>query len=79
MSWLGIQTIPLSTAYLKLSWVKDVMAVIVADVGEHLITLTSNGVPIRCVEELVTGSKQRHIVGAADKVSHSVGHGGRGK
>ena len=55
------------------------MAVIVADVGEHLITLTSNGVPIRCVEEFVTGSKQRHIVGAADKVSHSVGHGGRGK
>ena len=79
MSWLGIQTIPPNTAYLKLSWVKDVMAIIVADVGEHLITLTTNGVPIRCVEELVTGSKQRHIVGVAGNVSHSVGHGDRGK
>ena len=55
------------------------MVIIVADVGEHFITLTSNGVPIRCVEELITGSKQRHRVGAADNVSHSVGHGGRGK
>ena len=55
------------------------MAIIVADVSEHLITPTSNGVPIRCVEELVTGSKQRHIVGVAGNISHSVGHGDRGK
>ena len=52
---------------------------IIANIGEHLVTLVSNQVPIRHAEELVTGSEQRLVVGVVCNISHSVGHDDRGK
>ena len=71
--------IPPSTAYLVFSWVKDVTTVVASDVGEDLVALTGNAVPIRRTEELVARGKWRHVVGVAGNVSESVGHGDRGK
>ena len=71
--------IPPSTAYLVFSWVKDVMTIVTVDVGEDLIALAGNAMPIRRTEELVTHSEQRHVVGVTGNVSKSVEHGDRGK
>ena len=71
--------IPPSTAYLVFSWVKDVTTVVASDVGENLVALAGNAVPIRHAKELVARSKRRHVVGVASDISKSVGHGGRGK
>ena len=53
--------------------------IVAADVGENLVALVGNAVPIGRTEELVACSKRRHIVGVAGNISESVGHGGRGK
>ena len=71
--------IPPSTAYLVFSWVKDMTTVVTSDVGEDLVALTGNAVPIGGTEELVTRGKWRHVVGVTGDVSVSVGHGDRGK
>ena len=70
---------PPSTAYLVFSWVKDVTTIVASDVGEDLVALAGNAVPIRHMEELVACGKQRHVVGVTGDVSESVGHGDRGK
>ena len=54
-------------------------AVVVADIGENLIALTDDAMPIGYMEELVACSKRRHIVGVTGNVSESVGHSDRGK
>ena len=66
-------------AYLVFSWVKDVTTVVAADVGEDLVALAGNTMPIGCTEELVTHSEWRHVVGVMGNVSKSVGHDNRGK
>ena len=66
-------------AYLVFSWVKDMTTVVALDVGEDLVALVGNAVPIRCTEELVARGKRRHVVGVMGDVSESVGHGDRGK
>ena len=71
--------IPPSTAYLVFSWIKDVTTVVALDVGEDLVAITGNTVPIGRAEELVARSKRRHVVGVAGNISESVGHGNRGK
>ena len=71
--------IPPSTAYLVFSWIEDVMTVVTSNIGEDLVAVTSNAVPIRRAEELVTHGKQRHVVGVAGNISESVGHDDRGK
>ena len=71
--------IPPSTAYLVFSWIKDMTTIVAVDVGENLVALVGNAVPIGCTEELVACSKWRHIVGVVGNISKSVGHGGRGK
>ena len=53
--------------------------VVAVDVGENLVTLSGNTMPIGGMEELVARSKQRHVVGVAGNVSESVGHDDRGK
>ena len=55
------------------------MTVVAVDVGEDLVALAGNTVPIRCTEELVARGKWRHVVGVTGDVSESVGHGDRGK
>ena len=71
--------IPPSTAYLIFSWVKDVMTVVATNVGEDLVTLAGNAVPIGRMEELVARGKRRHVVGVAGNISKSIGHDDRGK
>ena len=71
--------IPPSTAYLVFSWVKDVTTVVASNIGEDLVAVTGNVVPIGRAEELVARGKQRHVVGVTGDVSESVGHGDRGK
>ena len=53
--------------------------VVAADVGEDLIALMGDTMPIRRTEELVAHSKQRHVVGVMGNVSESVRHSDRGK
>ena len=71
--------IPPSTAYLVFSWVKDMTTVVASNIGENLVALAGNAVPIGHVEELITRGKRRHVVGVAGDVSKSVRHGDRGK
>ena len=71
--------IPPSTAYLVFSWIEDVTTVVALDIGEDLVAVTSNAVPIGRAEELVARSKRRHVVGVTGDISESVGHGNRGK
>ena len=71
--------IPPSTAYLVFSWVKDMTTVVTSNIGENLVALAGNAVPIRRAEELIARSKRRHVVGVAGDVSKSVRHGDRGK
>ena len=71
--------IPPSTAYLVFSWVKDVITIVASDIGEDLVALTGNAMPIGRTEELVAHGKRRHVVGVAGNISKSVGHGDRGK
>ena len=71
--------IPPSMAYLIFSWVKDMTTVVAADVGEDLVALAGNTMPIGHTEELVACSKRRHVVGVTGNVSKSVGHDNRGK
>ena len=71
--------IPPSTAYLIFSWIKDVTTVVASNIGEDLVAVTGNAVPIGCMEELVTCGKRRHVVGVTGDISESVGHGDRGK
>ena len=71
--------IPPSTAYLVFSWVKDMTTVVASNVGEDLVALAGNAVPIGRVEELVACGKRRHVVGVTGDVSKSVRHGDRGK
>ena len=71
--------IPPSTAYLVFSWVKDVTTVVASNVGEDLVALAGNAVPIGHTEKLVTRSKWRHVVGVAGDISESIGHDDRGK
>ena len=79
MSLVRNLIIPPSTAYLVFSWVKDVTTVIAVDVGEDLVALAGNAVPIRHMEELVARGKWGHVVGVAGDISESVGHDDRGK
>ena len=53
--------------------------VVASDIGEDLVTVTGNTMPIGRAEELVTCGKRRHVVGVAGNVSESVEHGDRGK
>ena len=53
--------------------------VVASNVGENLVALAGNAVPIGRVEELITRGKQRHVVGVTGDISESVGHGDRGK
>ena len=53
--------------------------IVAADIGEDLVAVTGNAVPIGRVEELVTRGKRRHVVGVTGDISESVGHGDRGK
>ena len=71
--------IPPSTAYLVFSWVKDMTTIVASDIGEDLVAIAGNAVPIGRAEELVTCGKRRHVVGVTGNVSESVGHGDRGK
>ena len=71
--------IPPSTAYLVFSWVKDMTTIVASDIGEDLVAIAGNAVPIGRAEELVTRGKRRHVVGVTGNVSESVGHGDRGK
>ena len=71
--------IPPSTAYLVFSWIEDMMTVVASNIGEDLVAVTSNAVPIGRTEELVTRGKRRHVIGVTGDVSESVGHGDRGK
>ena len=71
--------IPPSMAYLVFSGVKDMTTVVASNVGEDLVAITGNAVPIRRTEELVARSKRRHVVGVAGDISESVGHDDRGK
>ena len=71
--------IPPSTAYLVFSWVKDVTTIVASDIGEDLVALTGNAMPIGRTEELIARGKQRHVVGVAGNISESVEHGDRGK
>ena len=67
--------IPPSTAYLVFSWVKDMTTVVTSNVGENLVTITDNAMPIGRAEELVARGKRRYVVGVAGDISESVGHG----
>ena len=71
--------IPPSMAYLVFSWVKDVTTVVALDVGEDLVALVGNAVPIGRMEELVARGKWRHVVGVTGDISKSIRHGDRGK
>ena len=71
--------IPPSTAYLVFSWIKDMTTIVTSNIGEDLVALAGNAVPIRRAEELVARGKQRHVVGVASDISKSVRHGDRGK
>ena len=53
--------------------------VVASDIGEDLVAITGNAVPIGRAEELVACGKRRHVVGIAGDISESVGHGDRGK
>ena len=53
--------------------------IVAADIGEDLVTVTGNAVPIGRAEELVTCGKRRHVVGVAGNISESIGHDDRGK
>ena len=53
--------------------------VVALDIGEDLVAVTSNAVPIGRAEELVARGKRRHVVGVTGDISESVGHGDRGK
>ena len=55
------------------------MTIVAADVGEHLVALMSDTMPIGHMEELVACGKRRHVVGVAGNVSESIGHSDRGK
>ena len=53
--------------------------IVAADIGEDLVAVTGNAVPIGRAEELVTRGKRRHVVGVTGNISESVGHGDKGK
>ena len=53
--------------------------VVASNVGEDLVALAGNAVPIGHTEKLVTRSKRRHVVGVAGDISESIGHDDRGK
>ena len=53
--------------------------VVALNIGEDLVALVGNAVPIRRAEELVARSKRRHVVRVASDISKSVRHGDRGK
>ena len=53
--------------------------VVTSNVGENLIALTGNAMPIGCADELVASGKRRHVVGVAGDISKSVRHGDGGK
>ena len=53
--------------------------VVASNVGENLVALTGNAVPIGRTEKLAARGKQRHVVGVTGDISKSVGHGDRGK
>ena len=78
-AWVRNIIIPPSTAYLVFSWVKDMTTVVALNVGEDLVALAGNVVPIGRAEELVASGKRRHVVGVTGDVSKSVRHGDRGK
>ena len=54
-------------------------AVVASNIGENLVALAGNAVPIGRTEELVTHGERRHVVGVTGDISESVGHGDRGK
>ena len=72
-------SIPPSTAYLVFPRIEDMTTIVASDIGEDLVAVTSNAVPIGRAEELVARGKRRHVVGVASDVSKSVRHGDRGK
>ena len=53
--------------------------VVALNVGEDLVALAGNAMPIRRAEELVASGKRRHVIGVTGDISESVGHGDRGK
>ena len=53
--------------------------VVASDIGEDLVAVMGNTMPIGRAEELVTCGKRRHVVGVAGDISEGVGHGDRGK
>ena len=55
------------------------MTIVAADVGEDLVALAGNAVPIRHTEELVAHGKWGHVVGVVGNISKSVGHDDKGK
>ena len=55
------------------------MTVVASNVGENLVALVGNAVPIGRAEELVACGKRRHVVGVTGDISESVRHGDRGK
>ena len=71
--------IPPSTAYLVFSWIKDMTTIVTPNIGEDLVALAGNAVPIGRVEELIARGKRRHVVGVVGDISKSVRHGDRGK
>ena len=52
--------------------------VVASNVGENLVALVGNAVPIRCTEELVARGESRYVVGVVGDISESIGHDGRG-
>ena len=55
------------------------MTVVASNVGEDLVAVTGNVVPIRHTEELVARGKRRHVVGVMGDISKSIGHDDKGK
>ena len=53
--------------------------VVALNIGEDLVALVGNAVPIGRMEELVARGKWRHVVGVTGDISKSIRHGDRGK
>ena len=55
------------------------LEVVALNVGEDLVALVGNAVPIGRTKELVARGKRRYVVGVTGDISKSVGHSDRGK
>ena len=52
---------------------------VASNVGENLVALAGNAMPIGRTKELVARGKRRHVVGVTGDISKGVRHGDRGK